>query len=100
MPDSQAGHFCFELRGFLAPKDDQCDSSGQRKCTEDWRNGNSVMFFRCGVDRPDIQNLFLVRVRESLIREGQGSKNDKNNSNPNNRFHTFHLRHYFSQHGP
>jgi len=50
------------------------------------------MLFRCGVDRPDIQNLFLVRVRESLIREGQGSKNDKNNSNPNNRFHTFHLR--------
>jgi hypothetical protein len=29
-----------------------------------------------------------VRVRETLIREGQGSKNDKNNSNPNNRFHT------------
>jgi hypothetical protein len=41
-----------------------------------------------------------VRVRESLIREGQGSKNDKKNSNPNNRFHTFHLRCYFSQHGP
>ena len=75
MPDSQAGHFCnFELRSFLGSKDEQCDSARQYKSTEDWRNGNSVMFFRCGVDRPDIQNLFLVRVRESLIREGQDSK--------------------------
>jgi hypothetical protein len=32
-----------------------------------------------------------VRVRESLIREGQSPKNDKKNSNPNNRFHTFTL---------
>jgi hypothetical protein len=93
LPDSQAGQFCdFGLRSFLGPKDDQCDSPRQRKCTEDWRNGNSVMLFRCGMDRPDIKNLFLVRVRESLIREGQGSKNDKNNSNPNNRFQAFHLR--------
>src|SRR5882724_1219435 len=101
LPDSQAGNFCgLELRGFLGSKDDQCDSACQCKSTEDWRNGNSVMFFCCGVDRPDIQNLFLVRVRESLIREGQGSKNDKKNSNPNNRFHTFHLRCYFSLHWP
>jgi hypothetical protein len=50
------------------------------------------MFFCRGVDRPNIQNLFLVRIRESLIREGQGAKNHKKNSNPSNRFHTFHLQ--------
>jgi hypothetical protein len=91
LPDSQAGHFCFELRGFLGSKDEQGDSSRQRKSTEYWRNGNSVMFFCRGVDRPNIQNLFLVRICESLIRKDQGAKNRKKNSNPNNRFHTFHL---------
>ena len=57
------------------------------------------MFVCCGMDRPDVQNLFLVRVRESLIREGQGPKNDKKNSNPNNRFHTFHLQATFRSMG-
>jgi hypothetical protein len=93
LPDSQAGHFCdFELRTFLGSKDNQCDSSRQRKSTKNRRNGNSLMFVCCSMDRPDIQNLFLVRVRESLIGEGQGPKNDKKNSNPNDRFHTFHLQ--------
>ena len=34
------------------------------------------MLFRCGVDRPDIQNFFLMGVCESLIRERQSSKNE------------------------
>ena len=92
MPASQAGHFCLELRGFLGSKDEQGDSSRQRESTEYWGNGNSVMFFCRGADRPDIQNLFLVRVRESLIREGHGSKYDEKDSNLNNRLHTFHLQ--------
>jgi hypothetical protein len=50
------------------------------------------MFFCRGADRPDIQNLFLVRVRESLIREGHGSKYDEKDFNLNNRLHTFHLQ--------
>ena len=55
MPDSQAGQIRgFELRRFLDSKDEQCDSSCQRKCTEDWRNGNSVMLFRCGLLRSGI----------------------------------------------
>jgi hypothetical protein len=45
-----------------------------------------------GMDRPEIQNPFLLRVRESLIHGGQGPKNDKKNSRPDNRFHTFHLQ--------
>jgi hypothetical protein len=77
LPDSQAGQFCFELRGFLGSKDEQGDSSRQRKSTEDWGNRNSVMFFCRGVDRPNIQNLFPVGICESLIREGQGAKHHK-----------------------
>jgi hypothetical protein len=99
LPDSQAGHFCFELRGFLGSKDEQGDSSRQRKSAEYWRSGNSVMFFCRGVDRPNIQNLFLVRIRESLIREDQDAKNYKKNSNPNNRFHMFHLQATFRSMG-
>ena len=100
MPDSQAGHFCFELRGFLGSKDEQGDSSRQHKSTDDWGNGNSVVFFRRGVDRPNIQNLFLVRICESLIREGQGAKNHKKNSNPNSRFHMLHSQVTFRSTGP
>src|SRR4029077_9697555 len=90
LADSQAGHLCdFELRSFLGSKDNQCDSSRQHKSTKNRRNENSLMFVCCGMDWPYIQNLFLVRVRESLIREGQGPKNDKKNSDPSNRFHTW-----------
>jgi hypothetical protein len=34
------------------------------------------MLFGCGVDRPDIQNFFLMGVCESLIRERQSSNNE------------------------
>jgi hypothetical protein len=46
----------FQLRSFLACKDQQCDSTCQHERTEDWRNGNPIMLFGRGVNRPDIQN--------------------------------------------
>ena len=77
MPDSQAGHFCFELKGFLGPKDAQGDSPRQRKSTDDWWNGHSVMFFCGGVNRPDIHDSFLVCVNNSLIDTLQAAEEDE-----------------------
>ncbi len=34
------------------------------------------MSFRGGVDRPDIKNLFLARIIESLIGEGETAENN------------------------
>jgi len=57
------------------------------------------MFFCRGVDQPNIQNVFLVRICESLIREGQGAKDYKKKSKPNNRFHRIHLQATFRSMG-
>ena len=88
MPDSQAGHYCgFELRNLFAADDDQGNSSDQRQATENWWNRNMLLIFPGGVDRPDVQNLFLPGVVESLIRESQPTKNYQENSDPDDWFH-------------
>ena len=40
-----------------------------------------------GVDRSDVQNLFLTRIVESLISKSQTAKNYQKNSNPDDWFH-------------
>jgi hypothetical protein len=88
LPDSQAGYFRgFELRTFFTANNDQDDSSDQRQATEDWRNRKVLLIFPGRVDRPNVQNLFLTRVGESLISERQPTENNQENSNPNDRFH-------------
>jgi hypothetical protein len=78
LPDSQAGRFQkFGLGILSACGDDHDDSSDQRESTEDWRNGNVLMLFFSGVDRPDIQHLFLMGVIEPLISQRQASKNNQ-----------------------
>jgi hypothetical protein len=77
LPDSQAGNFrSLELRTFLASDDEQGNSSDQRQPAENWRNGNVLPLFRCGVDGTEIENLFLMGVTKSLIGEGQPAQND------------------------
>jgi len=77
LPDSQAGHFrSFELRTLPASNDEQGNSSDQRQPAEYWRDRNSLLLFRGGVDRPEIKNLFLMGIRESLVGEGQPTQNN------------------------
>jgi hypothetical protein len=45
------------------------------------------MIFPGSVDGPDIKNLFLMSISESLIGEGQRTKNDQENSKPGDWFH-------------
>lgn len=88
MPDSQAGYFrSFVLRPFLAANNDQDNSSNQRQTAECRRNRNVLLIFPGRVDRPYIQNLFLMGVSESLIRQRQPAKNNQKNSNPDDWFH-------------
>jgi hypothetical protein len=93
LPDSQAGHFrTFDLRTSLASDDKQDNSSDQRQPAEYWRNRNPLMVFSGGVDGPEIKNLFLMGISESLIGEGQPAQNNQENSNPDDRFHIFRFR--------
>src|SRR5713226_247174 len=88
LPDSQAGHFRnFELRTFLASNDQQGNSADQRQPAQYRRNRNSLLIFPGGVDRPDIKNLFLMRISESLVGKGQSAQNNQENPNPDDRFH-------------
>jgi hypothetical protein len=88
LPDSQAGYFRgFELRTFFAADDDQENSSDQRQTAEYRRYRNVLLIFPGGVDRSDVQNLFLTRVSESLVGECQPTQHNQENSNPNDRFH-------------
>jgi hypothetical protein len=88
--DSQAGQCCGRKLGlFLGSNDKQDDSSHQRESSEDWGNGHSVMLFCCGVNRPGIQDFFLVRVSKSLISKRQAAENDKQNSEYYHWFHSF-----------
>jgi len=45
------------------------------------------MFFRGGMDRPDIKNFFLMSIGKSLIGECKAAQNDEENSTPNVRSH-------------
>jgi hypothetical protein len=76
LPDSQAGHFrSFELRAFLASNDEQGNSSDQRQPTEYRWNRNPLMIFPGGVDRPKIENFFLMGISKSLIGKSQPAQN-------------------------
>jgi hypothetical protein len=66
----------FELRTFPASNDEQDDSSDQRQSAEYGWNRNSLMIFPGGVDRPEVKNLFLMSISESLIGEGQPAQNN------------------------
>jgi hypothetical protein len=93
LPDSQAGYFrSFELRTFSSADNDQDNSSDQRQTTKQWRDRNVFLIFPGGMDGPEIKNLFLMGISESLIGEGQPAQNNQENSNPNNRFHFLHFR--------
>jgi len=71
------GHYrSFELRTFLAPSHKQNNSSDQRQPAEYWWNRNVLSFFRGSVDGPEIKNLFLMGITESLIGEGQAAQNN------------------------
>ena len=88
MPDSQAGHFrSFELRTFFAAENDQDNSPDQRYPTEYRGDGNVFLIFPGGVDRADIQNLFLMGVSESLIPQRQPTQNNQKNSGQDDGFH-------------
>jgi hypothetical protein len=67
---------CLALSLFSGSEGKQRDSAGQCERTEDWRYGNVVLFFGGGVNRPDIKNLFLERVGESLVGQRQPAHND------------------------
>jgi len=72
LPDSQAGYFrSFVLGTLLAADNDQNNSSDQGQPAEYGRNRNMFLIFPGGVDRPDVQNFFLMRIIESLIRQCQ-----------------------------
>jgi hypothetical protein len=66
----------FELRTFPASNDEQDDSSHQRQPAEYGWNRNSLLLFCGGVDGPDVKNLFLMGVIESLIGEDQPAQNN------------------------
>jgi len=68
--------FAFELRILFRTNDEQDDSSGQRQPSEYRRDGNVFLIFPGGVNRPNVQNLFLTGVIESLIGEGQPAQNN------------------------
>ena len=88
LPDSQAGQYrIFELGLLLDSRDKHDDASYQCKAAEYRGNRNVVMFFGSGVDRSDIQNLFLMCIRKSLIGESKTAQDDEENSAPNVRFH-------------
>ncbi len=77
MPDSQAGYFrSFELRTFLAPNNQQGNSSDQRQPAQYRRNRDPLVIFPGGMDRSKIEYFFLMRVRESLIGERQSAQNN------------------------
>jgi|SRR5579859_1729140 len=75
------------LRAFPASDDKQGNSADESQPAEDWRNGNSIMLIRGGVDRSDIKNSFLMRIVETAIGEGQSAQNYQDNSQPDDRFH-------------
>jgi hypothetical protein len=88
LPDSQAGYYCsFELRTFFAANNKQGNSSDQRQTTEHWRNRNVLMVFPSGVDRSNIENLFLVGISESLIGKRQAAQNNQKNPSQDDWFH-------------
>jgi hypothetical protein len=90
LPDSQAGYYCGFVLGILPGTDEeQGNAPDHREPAEDWRNGNVFVLFRSSVDRTDIKNLFLMRIVESLIGEGQRAQYDEKKSSPSCRFHNF-----------
>jgi len=90
LPGSQAGYFrSFQLRTFLAPNNQQGNSSDQRQPAHYRRNRNSLLIVPGGVDGPEIEYFFSMGVGESLIRERQPTEDNQQNPNPNDRFHIF-----------
>ena len=72
----------FPTRGFLLSLlfragDEQENSAGKRQASEDRRNGNVFVRIFGGVDGPDIEDISVARVVDSLVSENQGAQDDK-----------------------
>ena len=86
-PTLRRDTFVFELRTFFGPGSEQDNSASEREPAEQRRNENVLLFIRGGVNRAHIENLFPVRIGETLISQGQATENDEENANQDHRFH-------------
>lgn len=80
-------HCSVELRTFPDSNNEHGNSSKQRQSAEYRRNVNALVFIGGGVDGPDIENIFPMSVRESLIGKCKTTQKNEENSSPKERFH-------------
>jgi len=52
-----------------------------------------VLFVRSSMDRANIKNFFPMRVRETLVGEGQAAQNNQQDADRKNGFHIVSFRH-------
>jgi len=71
------------------PHDQQRNPTDERQPSKNGRKGNSLSGSRGDMKRPDINDLFMTGVGDTLIGEGQPTQYDQQNSSQNYRFHIF-----------
>ena len=76
-----------ELRLLPDSNGEHNDSAHQGQPAEQWRNINMLVLVRGGMDGPDIQNLLLMGIVESLVGKGKTAENNEENATPNERLH-------------
>jgi hypothetical protein len=87
-PTLPTGHFHHvELRPFLHANGKQNDTAHQRQPAEQRRNVDMLVLIRGGMDWPDIQNFFPMRIVEPLEGERKTAQHDEENATPDEWFH-------------
>ena len=82
-----AGDCGYSLRFPSRSNDDQGNASDQDESTQNRRQGNPLLHRLSCVNRTQVHDLLLVRVRDALVSQGNNPQHNQQDPNPHWSFH-------------